>query len=157
VQASDFDNVPGLWSVLAGAAIVLIARLAATLFARMRPKPRALSEDRAAIVALSEDFQNRVIGERRGAIDAAEVLAWDARAYRLARLRLRTHTQSAETRAALLDLDEARANLGTAWRLSKTGPRALPGDLENALQAHAIAIEQFADAIGIFVRVSWRS
>jgi hypothetical protein len=101
-------------------------------------------------------LQHRFIDEQRGAISTREVLAWDARAYRLARLRLRTRNQSGDVQAALLDLDEARANLNTAWRFSRTGLRAFPEDLENTLQAHAAAIEQFADATAILVRISWQ-
>jgi hypothetical protein len=156
VQASDFENIPGLWAVVAGVAIVLVARLAARLFRRTRPAPRELSEDRAAIVALSEDLQHRIIDEQRGAVSSDDVIAWDARAYRLARLRLRTRNQSGDVQAALLDLDEARANLNTAWRFSRTGLRVIPEDLENALQVHAAAIEQFADTTAILVRISWQ-
>ena len=156
MQASDFENIPGLWAVVVGAAIVLIARMAARLFRGSGPGPSELSEDRAAIVFLSEDLQHRIIDEQRGAIGTREVLAWDARAYRLARLRLRTRNQSGDVQAALLDLDEARADLNTAWRFSKTGLRAFPEDLDNALQTHAAAIEQFADATAILVRISWQ-
>jgi hypothetical protein len=156
VQPSAFENVPGVWAVLAGAAIVVLARLGATLFRRIMPRPRELGTDRAAIVALSEDLQRRIIDEQRGAIDTHEVLAWDARAYRLARLRLRARGQPADVQAALSDLDEARADLRTAWRFSKTGQGVLPEDLENALRDHATAIHQFADATAIFVRISWQ-
>ena len=100
MQASDFENIPGLWAVVAGVAIVLVARLAARLFRRTRPAPRELSEDRAAIVALSEDLQHRIIDEQRGAVSSDEVIAWDARAYRQARLRLRTRNQSGDVQAA---------------------------------------------------------
>jgi hypothetical protein len=56
----------------------------------------------------------------------------------------------------LLDLDETRASLRTAWQLSKTDPGVFPGDLETALRAHASAINQFAEASAILVRISWR-
>jgi hypothetical protein len=143
-------------AVLAGAAIILSARLMTRLVRRIAPRPRELSTDRATIVALSEDLQHRIIDEQRGIIGTPEVLAWDARAYQVARLRLRTRNSSADVQAALLDLDEARADLRTTWRFSKTSPGPLPGDLEIALQAHASAIGQFADASAIFVRISWQ-
>jgi len=156
VQAPDFENVPGLWAVAAGAVIVLIARLVAGALRRIRLRQHGPDEDRAAIVALSEDLQHRIIDEQSGAVDPPEVFAWDARAYRLARLRFRVRNQSADVHAALHDLDEARAGLRMAWRFSKAGSGAFPGEMDSALQAHAAAIEQFADAAAIFVRISWR-
>jgi hypothetical protein len=156
VQGSAFDSVPGLWAVLVGAAIILSARLISKLIRAIRPPYGALSTDRAAIVELSEDLQHRILDERRGSVGTPKVLAWDAHAYRLARLRLRTRDKSAEVQAALLDLDEARAGLRAAWQLSKTDPGAFPGDLETALQAHASAINQFAEASAILVRISWQ-
>ncbi|MGH3282703.1 MAG: hypothetical protein ACRDNW_26735 [Trebonia sp.] len=136
--------------------IAIIARLMVGSLRRLRPRPHELGEDRAGIVALSEDLQHRIIDEQRGAIEPQEVLSWDSRAYRLARSRFRTRNQAAEIQAALHDLDEARAGLRMAWRFSKAEPGALPGEMENALQAHTAAIEQFADATAIFVRISWR-
>lgn len=54
--------------------------------------------------------------------------------------------------------DETRADLRLAWRLTKTEPGALPDELENAFQAHDVAIRQFADTTAMFARISsWRA
>jgi hypothetical protein len=156
VQASDWENVPGLWAVAAGAAAIVLTRVAIRFIRRIRARPRELGMDRAAIVSLSEDLQQRIINEQRGSIGTPQVLAWDAPAYRLARRRLRSRNQDADLQSSLLDLDEARADLRAAWRFSKAGSGAHPEDLEIALRAHATAIEQFADASAIFVRISWQ-
>jgi hypothetical protein len=155
VRGQVFDSAPGLWAVLIGAAAILSARLITRLLRAVRTPEAALSADRAAIVRLSEDLQRRILDERRGSAGTPEVLAWDASAYRLARLRLRTRDQSKEVMAALVDLDEARASLRTAWQLSKTDPGVFPGDLEAALEAHASAVSEFAEASAILVRLSW--
>jgi hypothetical protein len=156
VQLSDFGNGSGLWGVAAGVAIILAVRLASRLFRRTAPGAGAPDGDRAAILALSEDLQRMITDERRGTGGEREVLAWNAQAYRMARTRLRTRNPALDVWSALSDLDEARADLSAAWRFSKLEPRAFPGDVEDALRTHAAAIQQFADAAAIFVRISWR-
>jgi hypothetical protein len=134
-------------------AVILAARLAARLFQATAEGPYG---DRAAIVALSEDLQHKIVDERRGAGSEDAVLSWDARAYRAARTRLRARDPARAVDSALSDLDEARASLNAAWRFARSDPRAFSGDVADALQAHAAAIERFADAAAIFVRVSWQ-
>ena len=159
MQLSELGNGSGLWGVAAGTAIILAARLAFRLFRRTTPGaggPDGPDGDRAAIIALSEDLQRKITDEWRGTGSEHAVLDWDAQAYRRARTRLRTRNAALDIWSALSDLDEARADLSAAWRFSKLDSRASATDVESALRSHAAAIEQFADAAAVFVRVSWR-
>jgi hypothetical protein len=151
----DFESIPGIWAAVTGAIIIVFTRQAIRIIRKIYRRPSEIPADNAAIVTLSEDLQRRVLDEQRGAIEPAHVLAWDAAAYRAARRRLRARSRSAALMAALSDLDEARADLRTAWRFTKTEAAGTDAELSVALETHALAIGQFAEASSIFVRVSW--
>lgn len=89
--------------MLVGAAIVITAWLTARAFRRIGQRTDGLDQDRTVIVAFSEELQRRIVDEQRGAIGPDAVLAWDARAYRRARLRLRSCRQSIGVQASLRD------------------------------------------------------
>lgn len=84
----------------------------------VRERQEALLPEQCAIlVALAEDYRNRVWEERNEM--AAEVVAgWDIGAYRLARARLRILCCQADLLGAVDALDQAGTGLGKAWRLS---------------------------------------
>jgi hypothetical protein len=128
----------GLLGVVAGA---LIAFGGQYVMRRVESRERfntLLLEQFALIIALSEDFRNRVWEERKQV--ASDVVGkWDLEAYRLAEARLRVLSQSRDLKAALEDLDEAGAGLGDLWR---HGPRD-DETINNALRVHRDAIERF--------------
>jgi hypothetical protein len=96
-----------------------------------------LLEQFAVIIALSEDFRNRV-WEERNQVACDVVGKWDLEAYRLSEARLRVLSQSPRVKAALEALHDAGAELGGAWRKRSADEAAINA----ALAIHRAAIEQ---------------
>jgi hypothetical protein len=127
----------GLAGVIAGA---IIAFAGQDIMRRGDKRERfdaLLLEQFADIIALSEDFRNRIWEERKQV--ASDVVGkWDLGAYRHAEARLRILSQEPNVKTALETLHEAGANLGDTWR-TESGDKAT---IDSALTAHRDAIEQ---------------
>lgn len=137
----------GLAGVVAGALIAIGGQSL-----NHRSQVRVQNADRllerlALIVALSEDFRNRVWEERNNVADKV-VREWDLGAYRLAEARLKILCPSPGLLSALEVLHDAGSDLGRVWRL-------LPHDsdrVQSTWEAHRHAIDSFAAAAADQVR-----
>lgn len=145
----------GLLAVAAGVTAAVAAQWIIRRFGKSEARMRQVKDECAKLLALSEDLQKRVIEQLGGTASAENVYAWDTAAYRRARARLQSLDPPRSIRAALTDLDETRADLRLAWRLSAIQPAVEHEDLAGAIQAHADAIDHFAAAGSILARVSW--
>lgn len=138
-----------LLGVLVGAVVIISIRLVTRFLGRRNA--RNIARECVTLISLSEDLQRRIRGR---ATDIA-VSSWDGRAYRSARSRLTSLEPPAPVRAALWDLDEMRQQLTTAWRLSRLGTASEPFGVDAAIREFTTAIEHFATASSILVRISW--
>ncbi|NYH45878.1 hypothetical protein HNR22_005605 [Micromonospora jinlongensis] len=133
----------GLLGALAGAGMALLGQY---LLRRSDTRERAraaLLDHCAAVVALSEDYRNRVWEERH--LDAAgAVAAWDLHQYRLAEARLRILCPDRRLAAAVVALDAAGKQLGRAWRL----PGRKDDLVDAAWRAHRESVDRFIQAAG---------
>lgn len=148
----------GLLAAAIGAVIALGGQQAIRALRRSGPRGRLLKEECVQLLLLSEDLQRRITASQNGAASEDEnVRSWDADAYRRARARLQNLSPPTPIQSALADLDETRADLKIAWRLSAAQTAASSGDLPSALGAYAEAIEHFATSSAVLARVSWSS
>ena len=131
----------GLVGVLAGALIAFGGQYLLRRTERQERNDTLLLEQFALIVALSEDYRNRV-WEERNQVASGVVHAWDLGAYRLAEARLRVLSRDPSLVAAPEALHEAGGHLGKTWRLTPSDQAAV----DNAWRAHRAAINQFVAA-----------
>jgi len=131
----------GLAGVVAGALLAFGGQYLLRRTERQERNDTLLLEQFALIIALSEDYRNRV-WEERNQVASGVVNAWDLGAYRLAEARLRVLSRDPSLVAALEVLHEAGTQLGKTWRLTSTQEAAV----DNAWKAHRAAIEQFVAA-----------
>lgn len=143
----------GQWQALLGVLVgaVVIASVRLVGLSRGRGDSRDITRECATLITLSEDLQRRIRAEDT----ALAVTGWDSRVYRGARSRLTALGPPPPVQAALRDLDEARQELTTAWRLSGVMSAGEPFGIHLALREHATAIEHFATASSILVRITW--
>jgi hypothetical protein len=132
----------GLLAVAVGAAIALTLQQVVRHFRRSDVCAQRVKDECVRILIASRDLRDRVA--------AGQPDGWDARAYRLARARLRNLDPALPIQAALADLDEARLDLTLAWRLPAPGRQ----ELAEAAQAHQEAIERFATCSSVLVRLA---
>jgi hypothetical protein len=128
----------GLVGVVAGA---ILATLGQHVFRRSDARERLgllLLEQCSLLVALSEDYRNRVWEERKGLGDDA-VAQWDLGAYRLAQARLKILCRDAATLDSIVELQQAGIALGRSWRLSR---QDVP-EVEEAWKRHKVALATF--------------
>lgn len=137
----------GLIGALAGAAIAWAAQYVTRRSEIRERQASLLLEQCAIVVALSEDFRNRV-WEERNQVAAGVVAAWDIGAFRLAEARLRILCRETRVLSALEDLREAGTALGKAWRLS---PRD-DGKVQAAWEAYKSVLSAFIDASSKLLR-----
>ena len=139
------------WVALIGAvAGATIAIAGQYVVRRSEARERAstlLLEQCAQLVALSEDYRNRVWEERHNLSNEA-VAAWDLSAYRLAEARLRLLCRTPSVLSALDNLRRSGIALGSAWRLSNTESP----DVEQAWKVHRDALNDFIEASSKIVR-----
>jgi hypothetical protein len=100
-----------------------------------------LLEQCALLIALSEDYRNRV-WEERNQIAVGVVAACDLGAYRLAQARLRILCREPRVLSAIDNLHETGTSLGKAWRVSPHDD----DDVQAGWEAHKSAARAFADA-----------
>src|SRR5450631_2550418 len=105
----------GLVGVVAGAFVALISQYLVRNSEARERKDALLLEQLAVLVALSEDYRNRV-WEERAKVATGVVAAWDLGTYRLAEARLRILCQDSNVLSALASLKKTGAELGRSWR-----------------------------------------
>jgi hypothetical protein len=81
-----------------------------------------LLEQYAQVVALSEDFRNRVWEERNN-LNSDVVAQWDLPSFRLAEARVKILCRVPSVLSALHTVNQTGIALGRAWRLSRTTAR----------------------------------
>jgi hypothetical protein len=131
----------GLAGVVAGALIAFVGQYLLRRTESQERNDTFLLEQLALIIALSEDYRNRVWEERKK-VTSDVVNAWDLPAYRLAEARLRVLCRDQALKNALQALHDAGTALGHAWRLTPNDEEAV----QRAWEAHRKAIECFVNA-----------
>jgi hypothetical protein len=131
----------GLVGVIAGALIALGGQYLLRSTERKDRNSTLVLEQCALLIALSEDFRNRVWSERNGE-EAGYVAGWDIGSYRLAEARLRLLSPGLAVAADLEPLRETGKDLGKAWQFTPDNEAAV----DSAWKAHRAAIERFAAA-----------
>jgi len=131
----------GLAGVIAGALIAFSGQYLLRRSEKQERSETLLLEQAALIVALSEDFRNRVWEERNN-IATDVVGAWDIGSQRLAEARLRILSGDPEILDALEKLHWSGQALGRAWRLEPREDQAV----DAAWVANRQAIEHFVTA-----------
>jgi hypothetical protein len=131
----------GLVGVVAGAFVALISQYLVRNSEARERKDALLLEQLAVLVALSEDYRNRV-WEERAKVATGVVAAWDLGTYRLAEARLRILCQDSNVLSALASLKKTGAELGRSWRLSPEDEART----QAAWEAHRAAVNQFIAA-----------
>jgi hypothetical protein len=131
----------GLAGVIAGAPIALGGQHVARQSEVRERTQTFLLEQCALLVALSEDYRNRV-WEERNQLAADVVAAWDLAAYRLAQARLRILCSDSDVLTAIETLRKAGTDLGRTWRLSPQDETSV----QAAWEAHRSALKAFIAA-----------
>jgi hypothetical protein len=131
----------GLVGALAGAVIALSGQYLSRRSEVLERYSTLLLEQAVVLVALSEDYRNR-IWEERHQLASNVVAAWDYHAYRLADARLRILCRDPEVLSAMNALDDAGGELGAAWRVE---PEA-EAKVQAAWTAHDAALAKFIAA-----------
>ena len=132
-----------LVSAVVGAVIALLGQAMAGRGEHRRAARQQLLEQCAQVVALEEDFHNRLWEERRLG-QTGRVDGWDVAAFRLAAARVRLLTTDRRVAEALAACTRAGTNLGGYWR---SGERD-EDETERLWRAHKEAVEAFIVAAG---------
>jgi hypothetical protein len=130
----------GLVGVVAGALIAFGGQYLMRRSDRQERSDTLLLEQFAQVIALCEDFRNRVWMERLHVANDA-VDKWDFGAYRLAEARLRVLSQDPQLMVALKALLETGKELDRTWRVTPSDE----GAVDKAWKANREAIERFVD------------
>lgn len=131
----------GLIGALAGAAIAMAGQYLFRLLESRRDDAKLFLEQCAQVVALEEDFRNRIWEERH--LNADSVREWNLRDAMLATARLRIISTDREVLRTLEILHKSGQELGKVWRTNK----AEGDDLTRAWQQHRRSLDQFVDAV----------
>jgi gas vesicle protein len=126
----------GLLGVLAGAAIALTSQLLLRRSEQRERRQVMLLDACSRVIALAEDFQNRIWEERKGLGGGDQVTSWNLEAYREAEVRVLLLSRSKRTPEALEELRQAGVELAKVWRLQ----RQEAPELEAAWRRHKKAI-----------------
>jgi hypothetical protein len=131
----------GLVGVVAGALVALVSQyLIRNSEARDR-RDALLLEQLTMVIALSEDYRDRVWRERNK-LATGVVATWDIGSYRLAEAKLKILCRDSNLLATLVALNRSGIELGTSWSLSSEDEART----EAAWRAHKAALEQFIGA-----------
>jgi hypothetical protein len=128
----------GLVGVVAGAFVAFSGQYLMSRTERQERNTALLVEQCALIIALSEDYRNRV-WEERNQVASDVVGKWDIGTYRLAEARLRVLSLEPDFLAALEALHNSGIALGRAWRLGTSDDATV----DNAWAASRDALERF--------------
>ena len=137
-HTADVNAWMGLIGALAGATIAFVGQYAMTRSARRERETALLLEQCAQLIALSEDYRNRIWEERRlGATNV--VVSWNLGDYRLAEAKLKLLCSDTRVLQAVEQLRETGVELGKAWRMA--APEA--GELDAAWQRNLRSLSDF--------------
>lgn len=128
----------GLVGVVAGALIAFGGQYLMRHADRQERSDALLLEQFAQVIALCEDYRNRVWMERLQ-VAGNVVDKWDFGTYRLAEARVRVLSQDPKLMAALEALLETGLELDKAWRFTSSDEAAV----DKAWKANREAIERF--------------
>jgi hypothetical protein len=132
------DAWVGLVGAIAGAALAMLGQWITNRSAANAQFAALIIAQCTQLIALSEDYRNRIWEERNG-LSADTVGSWDLPAYRLAQAHLQVLCADADIQGCVDDLKRTGTDLGKAWRLSRA-----EGDVvEAAWQAHRHALDGF--------------
>lgn len=137
----------GLIGVLAGAGIALFGQYSLKRLDRRHTDVSLLFEQCAQLVALSNDFRNRLWEERKLGRKNS-VAEWNVSDHRLAEARIRILCTDERIVSALDRLSSTGRDLGKIWRLSNTES----DDLQRAWVANKMAVEAFIEIAGSVMR-----
>lgn len=133
------------WAVVvaavAGAAIALLGQWVAQRGERRTRAGELLLEQCALVVALNEDFRNR-LWEERTLQQAGRVDGWDLGAARLAYARIRILCDDADVLAALDEIGITGKDLGAYWRRGHIDEE----EFERRYERQKTATARFSDA-----------
>jgi hypothetical protein len=139
----------GLIGALAGAGIALVGQYSVRRAEAQERAASTLLEQCATLVALSEDFRNRVWEERRLNVSGS-VSNWGIGEQRLVEARLRIACPDAHLLDAVLDLRATGQELGKVWRMQDRNDEVV----EAAWRAHRESLNTFIRVSGVVVRSS---
>ena len=126
----------GLVGVLLGGLIGFVTQRISERSNRSIASLQALTEAVALVIALSEDYRNRV-WEQRNELDSNAVAAWDLKESRLAQSRVRLLTSDTKLLDCERALQRTGTDLGKAIRLAPSGD----DDIQQAWEAHRLALD----------------
>jgi hypothetical protein len=137
----------GLVGVVAGALVALVSQYLIRNSETRERRDTLLLEQLAMIIALSEDYRDRVWQERNN-VATGVATAWDMRSYRLAEAKLKILCKDSNVLATLITLNRSGIELGSSWSLSPEDEART----EAAWKAHKTALEQFIAASSTMFR-----
>lgn len=141
----------GAWVTLAaavaGAAIAIVGQYVTRRGENGIRRAELVLEQCSQLVALSEDFRNRVWEERELG-QSGRVDDWNLAAYRLAAARLRILCGDSRVLAALDEMNDAGKKLGAYWRRGNVDP----SDFEQRYERLKMGVEVFVAASATLVR-----
>lgn len=147
VHATDMATWASLIGVIIGATITFIGQFFVQRIARRTDNVTLVLEQCALLVALSEDFRNRLWEEREG-LSEKSVSKWAVGEFRLAEARLRILSGDSALIDALNQLRSSGQELGTFWRTQRR-----KGDtLATLWKGNTSAQDEFINAARAVVR-----
>jgi len=145
-QTRTMQGWIGIIGVLAGGGIALLGQYRLRLADKRDELTALFLEQCAQLVALSEDYRNRVWEERRLSLQG-RVAEWRLGDYRLAEARVKILCRDAQLRDALKHLNEAGGSLGKVWRPAGDEDE----QVETAWRTHREALNRFMEASGVVI------
>lgn len=136
-----------LLAAVAGAAIALVGQYVVTAKQTRTRAGELILEQASALVALADDFRNRLWEERELGL-TGRVEGWDLAAHRLAAARLRILCDDPALLAALDEFTAAGGRLGGYWRRGGVDPE----ELDRRWTRDRAAVDAFIEASRATVR-----
>src|SRR3954468_19939806 len=127
----------GLFGGIVGAMLAMLGQWINNRLASRGRFTELLVVQCSQLIALSEDYRNRVWEERSG-LSTDAVALWDLAGYRVAEAHLQILSEDNMILSAVGDLKRTGTALGKAWRLRADGDV-----VESAWLAHGRALDGF--------------
>lgn len=137
----------GVIGALAGASIALMGQYLFKRLDRRHGDITLILEQCARLIALSEDYFNRLWEERRLGAETA-VADWDYHDYQMAEARIRLLCNNDQLIHALDQLRATGKELGKAWRLTRSDTV----HLQQAWDANKQALRDFTNVAGSVIQ-----
>ncbi|MDQ2883316.1 MAG: hypothetical protein M3Y48_19655 [Actinomycetota bacterium] len=137
----------GVIGAVVGAVIALLGQYISNRSERRARDAALLLDQCAHLIALSEDYRNRV-WEERNLVANGVVAEWNIGEFRLAEARLKILCKDKASVAAIGRLQSTGQELGKAWRLERSESEALDAAWRN----HREALNNFSQISGDLVR-----